>query len=134
VNAAKSRRLDLLDLAMAMARLLSVSFLSYRDWKQYRLVSARTLEARQIFLLNETLVDCMRDAGTGQRGFLLTGRPEYLEPYTAAVEQVPADIAALSDLRVGAQNVRIVILLVTVVLAALVGGGGALRRPRKWTS
>jgi signal transduction histidine kinase len=31
----------------------------------------------------------IRDAERGQRGYVLTGRPEYLEPYTAARDQLP---------------------------------------------
>ena len=32
------------------------------------------------------------DAETGQRGYLLTGRPSYLEPYEAARRELPAEI------------------------------------------
>lgn len=35
------------------------------------------------------------DAETGQRGFLLTGRPQYLEPFQAATSEVPGTLAGL---------------------------------------
>ena len=38
------------------------------------------------------------DAETGQRGFLLTKKPEFLAPYQAGRSRVNADIAALADL------------------------------------
>ena len=43
------------------------------------------------------LLTLMVDAETGERGFLLTKRPEYLEPYQKAVEQIPATIASLKE-------------------------------------
>jgi signal transduction histidine kinase len=36
------------------------------------------------------------DAETGQRGYLLTGRPEYLEPYTQAIVEVRDTLGALT--------------------------------------
>jgi PAS domain S-box-containing protein len=43
----------------------------------------------------------LQDAETGQRGFLLTGRQEYIEPYENALEMLPAGQARL---RKAAQN------------------------------
>jgi CHASE3 domain sensor protein len=37
------------------------------------------------------------DAETGQRGYLLTGRPSYLEPYEAARGKLPAEIDELAS-------------------------------------
>lgn len=41
------------------------------------------------------LLTLMVDAETGERGFLLTKRVEYLEPYQKAVEQIPPSIESL---------------------------------------
>lgn len=43
------------------------------------------------------LMSLMVDAETGERGFLLTKRPEYLEPYQKAVEQIPSVIVSLKE-------------------------------------
>lgn len=43
------------------------------------------------------LLTLMVDAETGERGFLLTKRREYLEPYRKAVEQIPATLASLKE-------------------------------------
>jgi CHASE3 domain sensor protein len=40
----------------------------------------------------------MREAETGQRGYLLTGRSLYLEPYRAAIEQLPQTLDRLAAL------------------------------------
>ena len=43
------------------------------------------------------LMTLMVDAETGERGFLITRKPEYLEPYQKAVEQIPATISSLKQ-------------------------------------
>jgi len=112
-----SRRLGFGALVTALVTLLALSYFNYRDWKQYRTSFTQTTEARRVLALNETVVDRMRDAETGQRGFLLTGRPEYLEPYNTAVERVSNEIGELTSSATGSreQHARF------VQLQALVG-------------
>lgn len=43
------------------------------------------------------LLTLMIDAETGERGYLLTRRAEYLEPYKRAVEEIPNTIAQLKE-------------------------------------
>lgn len=43
----------------------------------------------------ETLLSTLKDAETGQRGYLLTGDPDYREPYDAARARLAGDIARL---------------------------------------
>ncbi len=49
---------------------------------------------RHIRALRRTLI-LLVDAETGQRGFLLTGRPEFLEPYDSAMQQIDGAMARL---------------------------------------
>ncbi len=51
-----------------------------------------------VILHAERLMSDMKDAETGQRGFLLTGEEPYLDPYRAALVTVESDISALRDL------------------------------------
>jgi signal transduction histidine kinase/CheY-like chemotaxis protein len=44
------------------------------------------------------VLNLVQGAETGQRGYLLTGRDRYLEPYTAAVDQLPATLDRMADL------------------------------------
>jgi signal transduction histidine kinase/CheY-like chemotaxis protein len=46
----------------------------------------------------ENFMGLMREAETGQRGYLLTGRSLYLEPYRAAIEQLPQTLDRLAAL------------------------------------
>jgi len=46
----------------------------------------------------DRVLNLVQSAETGQRGYLLTGRDSYLEPYTAAVEQLPVTLDRMADL------------------------------------
>ncbi len=50
------------------------------------------------------LLSLLKDAETGQRGFVITGKQEYVEPYNAAVVELPKHIAAFR--RLTADNMR----------------------------
>jgi CHASE3 domain sensor protein len=54
----------------------------------------------------KALLIALVDAETGQRGFLLTGRPQYLEPYHRGVAEVPAKIELLGTLTAGHSKER----------------------------
>ena len=47
------------------------------------------------------LLTTLQDAETGQRGFLLTGRPEYLAPYSAARTAFVGELSALNEMTAG---------------------------------
>jgi PAS domain S-box-containing protein len=54
----------------------------------------------QVIVESEIFLGHLRDAETGQRGFLLTGRSEYLEPYNIGVNEAKAGIQKLKDLTI----------------------------------
>jgi CHASE3 domain sensor protein len=47
------------------------------------------------------LVSLLKDAETAQRGYLLSGEPQFLEPYEVARRELPAAIQQLTDLARG---------------------------------
>ena len=57
---------------------------------------------------NESLLAHTRDAESGQRGYLLTGKAGYLTPYREAIQIIPAEIRNLEELTAGiaAQHAR----------------------------
>jgi methyl-accepting chemotaxis protein len=63
------------------------------------LVETTTLRAHAHEMVEslEELFSLLKDAETGQRGFLLTGEESYLEPYTAAVQILNGKLAELKD-------------------------------------
>ena len=46
----------------------------------------------------ESLLSTLKDAETGQRGFLLTGEESYLAPYTDAKDALPDELKAMRAL------------------------------------
>lgn len=46
----------------------------------------------------ERLLSLLRDAETGQRGYLITGRDEYLAPYVDATSKVGTQLDKLTSL------------------------------------
>ena len=81
MDATKSRALGVAAIVTALVTLLVITALCFQDWQRYGNADSRIHQARAVLSLNETVLDRVRDAETGQRGFLLTGRPEYLAPY-----------------------------------------------------
>jgi PAS domain S-box-containing protein len=56
------------------------------------------IHSRQVLAELERTESLLLDAETGQRGYLLTGEPKYLEPYNSAVTQIDSHILALTQL------------------------------------
>ena len=65
------------------------------------------------------VLNLVQSAESGQRGYLLTGRDDYLAPYDQAAEQVPAALDRLSHLVDNAQRQQQVMALRPVVSAKL---------------
>lgn len=82
-----------LPLAVALAiSLVVISELSYRDaLRSIEALGTQQALRLRLFELQLALVD----AETGQRGFLLTGQPQYLQPYTEALKRLGEQMQAL---------------------------------------
>jgi len=71
------------------------AYLAVSHLKQMQHVAAHTLESSTIQAdISSVLVD-LTDMETGQRGYLLTGDPLYLQPYTDARGRIGTDFAGL---------------------------------------
>ncbi|MGE5717862.1 MAG: PAS domain S-box protein, partial [Acidobacteriota bacterium] len=79
-------------LAVLMVLDAGVSFRNTRQLRSDADLVARTNEALNAL---DALLSTMKDAETGQRGFLLTGDERYLEPYQAALSVVEERLAAV---------------------------------------
>lgn len=78
--------------ALVIIALLVLQWRSLGNVEQTAGLVTRTLRAeRELNAVGAGI----RDAETGQRGFLLTGAPEYLAPYREATRDAPAGIARL---------------------------------------
>src|SRR5437868_3055668 len=83
---------------VALAAPGAVSLMAYRSTT--RLVAAGNLVAQTHGVLAnlEALLSLVKDAETGQRGYLLTGEKSYLESYTGAREKVRPVLDNLREL------------------------------------
>ena len=83
---------------LASASLVLIGVISYQNTRI--LIDTKNqvqITQEKINKLEELLSD-MKDAETGQRGYILTGQETYLEPYQAVVENIDQKIAELKDL------------------------------------
>ena len=77
------------------------AYLAVNHLKQMQYIAALTLESSAIQADISSVLKDLTDMETGQRGYLLTGDPSYLQPYTDAKSRIEADFAGL---RVGLAN------------------------------
>ncbi len=97
----KRRALNSLEIALAgigLSILLATILLSYQDWRLFRQASMETAHTRRVLDTTEALIGALKDAETGQRGFLITGEKRYLDPYENAVAVIPDQMQRLTTL------------------------------------
>ena len=87
-------------LAIALAALLALGVLSVAEWSYQRAVdSLGSLSTRAVAHTNiQTVMRRLLDAESAQRGYLLTGRKEYLAPYGEVAADIGSAINTLSTL------------------------------------
>jgi two-component system cell cycle sensor histidine kinase/response regulator CckA len=77
-----------LSLAVAVGIAAAIGVLSYLDWKTSERLSQTADHSRRVTDQVQRLLSLLKDAETGQRGYLLTGDERYLAPYTAALPEI----------------------------------------------
>jgi CHASE3 domain sensor protein len=75
-----------------------IGVMSYRSIQQLISDTALDVDSRQTLRAIDDLLGAFKDAETGQRGYVITGKDEYLKPYADAREQIAADEAMLHDM------------------------------------
>jgi signal transduction histidine kinase/CheY-like chemotaxis protein/CHASE3 domain sensor protein len=69
---------------LSLLLLIITSIASYVSITNLLESAGKVTHTNQVIQLLEATVSTLKDAETGQRGYLLTGRPEFLEPYYGA--------------------------------------------------
>lgn len=83
---------------MSLLLLIATSIASYLSiQKQMENRESLSKSRRSITAVKDVLV-ALLDAETGNRGFQITGKEEYLEPYNRGLDEFPKAIARLKDL------------------------------------
>src|SRR5579863_1549345 len=78
--------------------LLLIAVVSYRNTNLLIESDGLVEHSHQVRLELADVLSVMKDAETGQRGYVITGDESYLEPYKSAVSALPATLADLRKL------------------------------------
>lgn len=81
-------KITILAIIVPMAFLLFVGYISYENTIQLIQKDAFADRINLIIQRLEQLISTITDAETGQRGFIITNRLDYLEPYTSALRDI----------------------------------------------
>ena len=74
---------------LAFVSVLLIGFFTYRLLEARSSAAERITKTLESIEQLQSLLSTVKDAETGQRGYLLTGSEQYLEPYTTARAQLP---------------------------------------------
>lgn len=85
-------------LGLASLILVSLNVLFYWSFINQKQTTERVAKSRVILQKLESLLSTVKDAETGQRGYLLTGQTSYLEPHNSAVKKLKPQIEELQKL------------------------------------
>jgi PAS domain S-box-containing protein len=85
-------------LAGAAVILAGMVLLLLRDFARAQEAEGWVVHTYRVINSAETLLSTLKDAETGERGYLLTGDEHYLAPYNAAISAIPRGLEELKNL------------------------------------
>jgi methyl-accepting chemotaxis protein len=83
---------------LALAILVAIGAVSYRSTTKLTDTSELVTHTHQVLEKLEEVLSGIKDAETGQRGYLITGEERYLEPFRSAQAAINQNLTALRDL------------------------------------
>jgi signal transduction histidine kinase/CheY-like chemotaxis protein len=83
---------------LAVLAVAIIALLSYQSLQTTAATSANLTQSIEVLGRLQGLLSTLKDAETGQRGFLLTGEESYLTPYTDAKDALPDELKAMRAL------------------------------------
>jgi methyl-accepting chemotaxis protein len=84
--------------------LLGIGAVSYRSISLLANTSHTVTHTHEVLERIASVLSMLKDAETGQRGFVITGDEDYLEPYNDGVEGLPKAIKELRELTADSEN------------------------------
>lgn len=85
-------------LLLALVLLVVNAVVSYRNIRRLIENERSVTHSQQVLAELEETLSTLKDAETGQRGYLLTGNENYLQPYKRAIAQISTSIDSLTKL------------------------------------
>src|ERR1700727_2361002 len=87
-----------LGLVAAILFFVATGAIAYLNFQTLKTDSALLVRSEEALTALDDVLSTVKDAETGQRGYLLTGNESYLQPYTAAAQNVGARLDAIRRL------------------------------------
>jgi PAS domain S-box-containing protein len=84
-------------LPVAILFLITIGIFSLQLRRRSEMFSQNVSASRNVVEHVASLLSALDDAETGERGFLLTGQEEYLEPFHSGAERAPKELTALQQ-------------------------------------
>ncbi len=100
------RTAEAIALGVGILVVVVIGVSSYRDWESLSRNRHEVEKTRNIITQSAELLSFLKDAETGQRGYLLTGKPQYLEPYERILGAIPGQIDSLEALATDREDQR----------------------------
>ena len=89
-----------LGLAAAIIFFMATGAVAYLNFQTLKADSALVVRSGDTLSALEDVLSTVKDAETGQRGYLLTGKDSYLDPYNAALREMGPRLDALQRLTI----------------------------------
>jgi signal transduction histidine kinase/DNA-binding response OmpR family regulator/CHASE3 domain sensor protein len=83
---------------VAIAAVVVIAVLSYESLRATENTAESLAHTAEVQAQTESLLSTLKDAETGQRGYLLTGREAYLAPFVDAKHILPGEFSSLAAL------------------------------------
>src|ERR1700761_3272392 len=83
---------------VAVAAVIIIAVLSYDSVRQTTATSRELTKTVEALAQLQAMVSTLKDAETGQRGYLLTGRESYLHPFEMAKQALPLELSSTRSL------------------------------------
>ena len=93
-------------LSLALLLVAVNTIVSYRSLNLVIANNARVTSTYQVITELQALFSTVQDVETGQRGYVITGKPSYLQPYTRAVREIPGHFQRLGSMALDAETKR----------------------------
>ncbi len=87
----------LVGIGLVVALLVANAGLAYRNTRQLLEDTGWVAHTHEVLDLTGGVLRTLVDAETGQRGFVITGKDNFLEPYHQALARLDQEIRALKD-------------------------------------
>jgi len=84
--------------AVGLTALVATGVLSYMNTAKLTSTAAWVSHTHQVLEAKEAILSLLKDSETGQRGYLITGEPRYLDPYNNAVTALGQSVSKLREL------------------------------------